>query len=69
MQQGQIERGTGPARIQGRKTEVTIPKLKMMWGWKICHLLYLSLKFTILFAVYLEAWGALLLARKKRGEV
>lgn len=39
-----------------------------MWGWKICGLLYLSLKFTISFAVYLEAWGASLLV-KKRGKV
>ena len=32
-------------------------------------LLYLSLKVTILFAVYLEAWGARLLVRKKKRRV
>lgn len=69
MQQGQNERGTGTAGVQGRKPEVTIPQLKIMGGWKMCHLLYLSLTFTVLFAVYLEAWGALLLVRRKGGGV
>ena len=45
------------------------PWVKKLHGaWKIYHLLYLSLKVTILFAVYLEAWGACLLVRRKRGE-
>lgn len=69
MQRGRRQKEEpGPVDVQNRKAEeVVIPELKnYMGGLQIYHLLYLSLKVTILFAVYLEAWGACCWLGEKR---